>query len=97
MSKLSPEELARLRGFVGPEAFEPKTGEYQRPAQTRPDAHDTGLLTPEEVAQVFRVDPKTVTRWANAGKLPALRTPGGHRRFRAEDVRALLTGSQERT
>ena len=51
------------------------------------------LLTPAEVATIFRVDPKTVTRWAQAGKLTAIRTPGGHRRFRESEVRALLAGS----
>ncbi len=48
------------------------------------------LLTPAEVAALFRVDPKTVTRWAKAGKLSAIRTLGGHRRFRESEVRALL-------
>jgi excisionase family DNA binding protein len=48
------------------------------------------LLTPAEVAQLFRVDPKTVTRWATTGRLRSLRTPGGHRRYRESDVRALL-------
>ena len=50
------------------------------------------LLTPAEVAQLFRVDPKTVTRWANTGKLTALRTLGGHRRYRECEVRNLLGG-----
>jgi excisionase family DNA binding protein len=50
------------------------------------------LLTPAEVAALFRVDPKTVTRWARAGKLQAIRTLGGHRRYRETDVRALLSG-----
>lgn len=48
------------------------------------------LLTPGEVAVLFRCDPKTVTRWAEAGRLPCLRTPGGHRRFRESHVRDLL-------
>ena len=48
------------------------------------------LLTPSEVATLFRVDPKTVTRWAKAGKLTSIRTLGGHRRYRATEVRALL-------
>lgn len=51
------------------------------------------LLTPAEVASLFRVDPKTVTRWAKAGKLTAIRTLGGHRRYRASDVNALLQSS----
>jgi len=48
------------------------------------------LLTPAEVASFFRVDPKTVTRWAKAGKLTAIRTLGGHRRYKESEVRALL-------
>ena len=58
---------------------------------------DTGdrLLTPGEVAALFRVDPKTVTRWAAAGRISSIRTPGGHRRFRESEVRALLDGEQE--
>jgi excisionase family DNA binding protein len=48
------------------------------------------LLTPAEVAAVFRVDPKTVTRWAVSGKLTAVRTLGGHRRYRADEVMQLL-------
>ena len=51
------------------------------------------LLTPAEVAALFRVDPKTVTRWAEQGRLTTVRTLGGHRRFRAEEVYALLRGS----
>ncbi len=50
------------------------------------------LLTPAEVAALFRVDPKTVTRWAKAGKLTSIRTLGGHRRYREAEVRALLSG-----
>ena len=34
---------------------------------------------------MFRVNPKTVTRWARAGKITAIRTLGGHRRFRQSD------------
>jgi excisionase family DNA binding protein len=50
------------------------------------------LLTPAEVAAMFRVDPKTVTRWAKAGKLSSIRTLGGHRRYRESEVRELLAG-----
>ena len=50
----------------------------------------TALLTPSEVAGMFRVDPKTVTRWAKAGKLTAIRTLGGHRRYNEAEVRGLL-------
>jgi len=67
------------------------------PMTTRtPDAEP--LLTPAEVATMFRVDPKTVTRWAKAGKLTSIRTLGGHRRYRESEVRALLAGiPQQRT
>jgi excisionase family DNA binding protein len=53
----------------------------------------TGLLTPSEVAKLFRVDPKTVTRWARAGKVTSIRTPGGHRRYVEVEIRALLAGT----
>ncbi len=54
------------------------------------------LLTPAEVAKMFRVDPKTVTRWAKAGKLTAIRTLGGHRRYRRSEVQSLLSvGTKE--
>ena len=61
---------------------------------TQPAAADAAehLLTPGEVASLFRVDPKTVTRWAKAGKLTSIRTLGGHRRYRETEVRALLAG-----
>ena len=49
------------------------------------------LLTPSEVASLFRVDPKTVTRWAKAGKLTSIRTLGGHRRYKESEVKSLLT------
>ena len=55
------------------------------------------LLTPAEVASMFRVDPKTVTRWAKAGKLSAIRTLGGHRRYRESEVRSLLEGNTNTT
>lgn len=53
------------------------------------------LLTPAEVAALFRVDPKTVTRWAKMGKITSVRTLGGHRRYRESEVRALLNGVEE--
>ncbi len=48
------------------------------------------LLTPSEVASLFRVDPKTVTRWAKAGKLTSIKTLGGHRRYKESEVKELL-------
>ena len=53
------------------------------------------LLTPSEVAALFRVDPKTVTRWAKAGKLSSIRTLGGHRRYRESEIRELIEVSSQ--
>ena len=55
------------------------------------------LLTPSEVAAMFRVNPKTVTRWARAGKISAIRTLGGHRRYRESEIRGLIEGSNSRS
>jgi excisionase family DNA binding protein len=65
--------------------------EYQRMMLGAGEERDP-LLTPGEVAGLFRVDPKTVTRWAKAGKLTAIRTLGGHRRYRSSEVHRLLGG-----
>lgn len=54
-------------------------------------AESTPYMTPAEVADLFRVSTKTVTRWASTGRLrTATRTPGGHRRFARADVDAFL-------
>ena len=51
------------------------------------------LWTTAEVAALFRVDAKTVTRWAAAGRLTSIQAvPGGNHRYRDSDVRALLNG-----
>jgi excisionase family DNA binding protein len=63
------------------------SGTY-RPESTEP------LLTPAEVAYMFRVDPKTVTRWAKDGRITSIRTLGGHRRYREQEIRALLDSSE---
>jgi len=56
---------------------------------------DHELLTAGEVAGLFRVDPKTVSRWARAGKILSIRTVGGHRRFLASDVERLILDIRE--
>lgn len=54
------------------------------------------MLTAGEVARLFRVDPKTVTRWADKGLLHAVRVyPAAQRRFRLSEVEALLSGKKE--
>lgn len=57
-------------------------------------ADNADLLTPGEVATLFRVSPKTVTRWAQTGKISTVRTLGGHRRFRRNEVEARLAREQ---
>lgn len=61
----------------------------------RPMPEHEPLLAPHEVAAMFRVDRKTVTRWARAGKLSCVVTPGGHRRYREAEVRALLAAQPQ--
>lgn len=53
------------------------------------------LMTPGEVAVMFRVDPKTVTRWCQMGRISSIRTPGGHRRFFRAEVEELLAANRE--
>jgi excisionase family DNA binding protein len=52
-------------------------------------------LHPAEVADLLHVTPKTVSRWAKDGKLPFLRTLGGHRRYPAAEIRQLAEGLRE--
>ncbi|MDQ1380549.1 MAG: hypothetical protein QOJ71_1268, partial [Actinomycetota bacterium] len=52
------------------------------------------LLTPAEAARKLGVTPNTVTRWSRAGKISAIQTMGGHRRFRLSEIeRVLCDGS----
>jgi excisionase family DNA binding protein len=57
---------------------------------------DDELLTPSQVAVMFSVDAKTVTRWAKDGKLPSFRTLGGHRRYRRSEVEALINREESK-
>jgi excisionase family DNA binding protein len=59
--------------------------------RTLPDVEE--LMRPEEVAAAFKVDRKTVYRWARAGYLTAVKTPGGQYRYRKSEVMALLKRS----
>ena len=73
-----------------PKGCSPPTEGHDQMAQTDDFDAPEALLTPSEVAALFRVNPKTVTRWARAGKLTAIRTLGGHRRFRVSEIRRCL-------
>ncbi len=55
------------------------------------ESDDLGpLLTPGEVAKLFHVNPRTVTRWARSGKITSVRTLGGHRRYLQREIESLL-------
>lgn len=57
---------------------------------TTEDEKKNELMTPGEVALLFKVDPKTVSRWARSKRLPSIVTPGGHHRFYREDVETFI-------
>jgi excisionase family DNA binding protein len=59
----------------------------QRAGNTAPDTRS--YLRTAEVANILYVSPKTVSRWAKEGKLPSLKTLGGHRRYPAAEIRQL--------
>ena len=67
-------------------------GRAGRPSGTAPPASGQALLTSREVAALFGVDFRTVTRWTAGGKLASIRTPGGHHRYRRADVDRMLSG-----
>ncbi len=61
---------------------------------TDSDAYQMPVALPiGEVARLAGVTVATVRNWERAGKLKAFRTLGGHRRFRIEDVEALVGGA----
>ena len=65
-------------------------GRAREAARLEAEEPDDDLLTSAEVASLFGVDRRTVVLWAKRGRIPALRTPGGQHRFRAEEIRGLL-------
>jgi excisionase family DNA binding protein len=86
-----------LRGILGTAEgstprLVPGSGSASGLSARTPTPRGGGLLTAAEVATIFQVDPKTVTRWAKAGKLTSIRTLGGHRRYKESEVWALLAG-----
>ena len=52
------------------------------------------LLTPAEAAVALKVNPKTLARWAREGKIPHIWTPGRTRRYREDDVQAIIRGQE---
>ena len=65
-------------------------------AAQRKGADTPSYLRTAEVADILHVSPKTVSRWAKEGKLPFVRTLGGHRRYPDSEIRALVDSLSER-
>lgn len=63
---------------------------------TAAPSHAAGWLTLREASRRLDVHPATLRQWADRGRVRTFRTPGGHRRFSAEDVGALLTALSAR-
>ena len=72
-------------------------GGMRRGSPTRGKAAPTApsYLRAAEVADILHVSPKTVSRWAKEGKLPFLKTLGGHRRYPEAEIRELAEGLRE--
>jgi excisionase family DNA binding protein len=60
-----------------------------------PPSFEGRLLRTREVALLFQVSERAVTDWARKGRIPSVRTPGGHRRYPAEQVRVLLLNAEQ--
>jgi excisionase family DNA binding protein len=67
-----------------------QTGDDRRTERTVPQPTEPRYLRTAQVAELLHVSPKTVSRWAQEGRLPYLRTLGGHRRYPDREIRALL-------
>ncbi len=75
---------------------EGRTIESGKAVETAAAIRDGGVfLTRGEVARLFGVSSSTITRWARTGLIRALRTPGGHYRYRADEVARVMQPSDE--
>jgi excisionase family DNA binding protein len=60
-----------------------------------PSTQEPSYLRAAQVADILYVSPKTVSRWAKEGKLPFMKTLGGHRRYPAAKIRELAEELRE--
>ncbi len=60
-----------------------------------PSGIEGQLLRTSDVAALFQVSERTVSEWARRGRIPSVRTPGGHRRYPADQIRLLLAETQD--
>lgn len=73
-----------VHGLDGPDAHHSDANKFAN------GTSDTRWLTINEACKVVGVDQSTLRRWSDAGKVPVFRTPGGHRRYCEDDLRAML-------
>ena len=59
-----------------------------------PSALGGQLLRTSDVATLFQVSERTVSDWARRGRIPSVRTPGGHRRYPAEEIQRILEAAE---
>jgi len=57
-----------------------------------PDLRYDEMLSPGLAAVLLRVDPRTLAKWADAGKIGVIRTPGGHRRYPVREIERITAG-----
>jgi excisionase family DNA binding protein len=60
-------------------------------AETEAALGDKRLYTTHDVGRLLQMDASTISKWIDSGKLTAFRTPGGHRRVRAQDLKAFCS------
>lgn len=60
-----------------------------------PSSMQGELLRTSDVARLFQVSERTVSDWARRGRIPSVRTPGGHRRYPAEEIHRLMVAAQK--
>jgi excisionase family DNA binding protein len=68
----------------------PQRGRQHERERALPQPTEPSYLRTSQVAELLQVSPKTVSRWAQEGRLPFFRTLGGHRRYPNAEIRALL-------
>ena len=68
----------------------PTRGRQQEQESALPQPTEPRYLRTAQVAELLQVSPKTVSRWAQEGMLPYVRTLGGHRRYPDREIRVLL-------
>jgi excisionase family DNA binding protein len=67
----------------------PNRGRHHGRESALPQPTQPRYLRTAQVAELLQVSPKTVSRWAQEGMLPYIRTLGGHRRYPDREIRAL--------